>query len=413
MSVLRTKRNDNGRRSRMPSDSHHWRAYTSDESLACPLHPAHPRQFARLTSLRLRRHFALIATLAVWPLLLPDVGIAAWKTGDEFQQRLRQRVTISWDHTPLRDGLMRLADAQSIAIFLDRRADPQAQVSIELDNVVLEDAIRQVARQRQLAVGYVGSVVYVGPPTAAVRVATLAAMREEDGKHLEEKLRMRLEKLETMRWPRLSEPRWIVRKLCAEADVSLADPDAIPHDLWPAYDFPEMTVYERLTLVLANFGYTFQIDDQQTLKLMSMPRAVAVERVYGSKNLAADIPKLEKQFPQAIIRTQGRKIVVLSTMEDQWAIARELGAGQSAPEPTPLASQRFTLTVKDQPMGWLCEQVAKRVGMTVDFSDEATQALEQRVSFKVDKVTLQELFESIVQPAGLHVTLEQGVVHVQ
>ena len=196
--------------------------------------------------------------------------------------------------------------------------------------------------------------------------------------------------------------------------MALADADAIPHDLWPAYDFPEMTLHQRLTLVLANFGFTYRVDEkQQTLNLVTMPRAVAVEKVYPTKDPPSEADVLAKQFPQAMIRTKGDTIVVNSTMEDHWAIARALGAGQAAPEPTPLSSQRFTLTVKEQPMGWLCEQVGKRVGLSVEFSDQAQDALQQRVSFTVEKVTLQELFESIVQPAGLDVTIERDVVRIR
>ncbi len=413
MSVLIRNHDDNGFVVRIVTDSVDWPTHQHYHTPSHSLHSSYSGQLTRLTAVNSGRNtLAFVAILLLaW---VPQAACATWKTGEAFHRGLREPITLTWDQAPLRDALMRLADAQSVAIFLDRRVDPETKVTIQLENVALDDAVRQIARQRKLGVGYVGSVIYIGPARAAARVATLAEMRREDGKQLAEKLRARMTKSESMQWERLSEPRWIVRKLCAEAGISLADVNAIPHDLWPAYHFPEMTLYERLTLVLANFGFTFRIDaDTDALELVSIPRAVAVERVYAAKDLKSDTDDFASKYPQAIMRVRGDQIFVVTTVEDHWAIANELGAGQAAPEPTPLTSQRFTLTVKEQPMGWLCEQVGKRVGLNVDFGEQPAAVLEQRVSFAVQKVTLQELFESIVQPAGLEVTIEQGTVRIR
>jgi hypothetical protein len=73
-------------------------------------------------------------------------------------------------------------------------------------------------------------------------------------------LRARLLNQRPLVWPDLAQPRDLVAALAAEAGLSVKLPDSTPHDLWPAVDLPPLTWTDRLSLVLAGFDLTFEID---------------------------------------------------------------------------------------------------------------------------------------------------------
>lgn len=215
-------------------------------------------------------------------------------------------------------------------------------------------------------------------------------------------------------WPRLTEPRWIARKLGAEVGLTLPTADMIPHDLWVAGDFPEMTLAERLTLVLAGFGMTYAVDEKEMqLKLKWMPQAVAIERVYPTRVDAQRImPVLRKDYPQAFIRGEGNELRVRSTIEDHWAIEAYLSPDKR-PRRSNDGQQVYSLTVKDRPLGPVLEQIADKLDLRVEFGAGASQLKDVRVSFAVANVTLEELFQAAVGPAKLTATLDGKVVRIE
>ena len=89
---------------------------------------------------------------------------------------------ITWERKPLREGLQNLARSQKVAIYLDRRSNPDREISIAIDEAPLRVALRRIARKGQLGVGFVGPVVYIGPPLTCTRIATLAELRNEQSR---------------------------------------------------------------------------------------------------------------------------------------------------------------------------------------------------------------------------------------
>jgi hypothetical protein len=353
------------------------------------------------------------------PILLTiacSVTLAAenWRTGEDFFAALKSKVSINVEQSPIRDSLGRLAASQAVALFVDRRVDPTNELTLAIAQQPLEDAVREIARHKQLGVGFVGPVIYVGPPKTAARIATLAVVKNEEAEKLPANLRNKLLARQLLTWPRLAEPRWIVRKLCAEAGLTLPAADVIPHDLWIAGDYPEMTLAERLTLVLAGFGMTYVVDEKEMqLKLKWMPQAIAVERVYPTRvDANRIIPALSKDYPQAFMRGEGNELWVRSTIEDQWAIESYLSPGKR-PRRSSGGQQVYSLAVKDRPLGPVVEQIAEKLNLQVEFGTGANRLRDVRISFAVTNVTLEELFQAAVGPAKLTATVEGKVVRIE
>ena len=360
--------------------------------------------------------FAIFGHLAA--LLLVTAGSATlraegWVDGPAFVQRLDRKVSATWQETPLGDALRRLGESQSVAVFIDRRVDPSVRISIDLQDVGLRDAFRKIARQQhqKLGIGFCGPVVYIGPPLTTARIATLAARNNERARRLPDPWRRKMLARRALQWPRLSEPRWIMRKLCAESGLDFPAAGSIPHDLWLSGDYPKMTMAERLTLVLAGFGYGYQLEeDTGRLRLTSFPQAVSIEREYELSPSSPKIEELTDRFPQAFLAHTNGKTTIRSTLEDHWAIERLLGMRREPPQQQENPNnQRYTLNVKDKPLKSIVELIGKRLGIEVRFADNVdTNQQTQRISFNVKEATRQQLFDAIVRPAGLSARLQDN-----
>ncbi len=101
-------------------------------------------------------------------------------------------------------------------------------------------------------------------------------------------------------WDELAEPRGLVQELAREASVQIAGLDTIPHDLWPAANLPSLAWTDRMTLVLAGFGLTFQWQDQPDhIRLVPLPQPKLLARSYPVTLSQAKLDDLAAQFPHA------------------------------------------------------------------------------------------------------------------
>src|SRR5437762_2517112 len=85
-----------------------------------------------------------------------------WKTGAAFTRQLHEIVGVSWQDRALRDGLDRLSSAYGVAIFLDRRIDPDQHVDFTARDFPLDDLLMQLAATAHAETAVIGSVVHTG-----------------------------------------------------------------------------------------------------------------------------------------------------------------------------------------------------------------------------------------------------------
>src|SRR5262245_16522724 len=92
---------------------------------------------------------------------------AKLKVGGAFNQQIQERVDFEWGDRPLRSGLERLTQAYGVAVFLDRRIDPDQPITISVHAQPLEDALRSIAKLAKSEIAQLGPAIYIGPPDAA------------------------------------------------------------------------------------------------------------------------------------------------------------------------------------------------------------------------------------------------------
>src|SRR5205807_3738633 len=88
--------------------------------------------------------------------------------------------TIHWQRVPLRDALGRLHILFDEFVFVDRRVDPSARVSLDIEASSAEEVISAIATDRELSSTRIGKLIYLGPNGAADQLRAVSAARSQD-----------------------------------------------------------------------------------------------------------------------------------------------------------------------------------------------------------------------------------------
>lgn len=350
-----------------------------------------------------------------------DAAATAWMTGARLQKRLQQPVDIMWSGNPLRRALGGLSAAQDVAVLLDRRVDPGQKVELSLNDAPLQIALERIAQCRKLGLSRLGAVIYFGPPDAAARLRTVAALRHEAARKLPPQPGRKFLLPKPLAWDDFATPAELLEQLAAEGGFEILGAELVPHDLWAAADLPPLTLVDRLTLVLFQFDLTFQLSaDGRQIKLVPLPKEVALVRSYpGAARPSIVARNFATLAPDAQIKVVGDKVYVKGLVEDHERITspRRVVTESSAQPAVPVGRIRIErMSVKEKPIGLLLEQLAEKLNLQLRIDHQALQkagvSLERRVTVQVENVTVDELLQAVIQNSPLRFRRSGNVVEI-
>jgi hypothetical protein len=350
--------------------------------------------------------FGCFGTAGSLPCLAQDE--TRWLVGREFQQRLDSVTGITWSENPIREGIAGLSRAQRIGIWLDRRIDPGYRPEFASHGTTLDVLLRRLAAKLNGGVGYLESVVYLGPTATARKLPTLVALRMDEAKALPESVRSRFLQTRVTRWDMLAEPRAIIDQLATASRISVLGADQVPHDLWPAIELPPLTLVERLSLVLSGFDLTFEIaPDGSAVRILPMPEQAVLIRTYAVRgNVDQIVAKLAGSFPEAGVRRAGAEIQVAGSYEDHRAIERVLRGEKVQRTAVAGADTRYSLRFENQPVGGLVTSLSRQLELELVVDPRVNSLLLQRIKFQVSEVTLEELLTKALRDTGIQYQLQ-------
>jgi len=223
------------------------------------------------------------ATITVLLLLSSVAAEAAprqtpWLTGRALEHQLsNSRMTVHQSGQTLRRVLtnlsLRAAAPHRIALFLDRRVDPDQIVELKVKDVSLAELLNQLTTQHALKIARLGPVIYLAPGDKADRLAQLALEQRRELRKLPAARHRELVREKPARWDDLATPGEILHKITTEAKLTIENPETLPHDLWPAAELPPMAVADQLTLVLFGFELSYGIaSDGSSVRIVPIER---------------------------------------------------------------------------------------------------------------------------------------------
>lgn len=342
---------------------------------------------------------------------------ADWKTGRAFQRALANRFqVVSWpEGRRFRDQLGALAERQRVAIFLDRRIDPEQSISLSVRDITFAELLNQLAAQVDAVVVHVGSVVYIGPRDQLAELSRLAEQRALNARALQDggggaPLRTR-----AWQWEALAEPRQLLMELAEEANVKIDGIDKIPHDLWPQTKLPPLRWTDRMTLVLAGFGFTFRLAEQgEVVQLVRLPAPEFMVRTYTAALSSQAWERLGQQFPEAEIQRLADGIQFRGTRVEHTRL-QEFLSQQAAPRDArpPRGNTVHSLRVDRQPVGAILKTMEAQLDLRVELEAAVREKLHTRVSFDLKNVAIEKLLEATLTPASLTFERHGNVIRIK
>lgn len=373
---------------------------------------------------RLRAFSALLLAASVClPIDAPSARAAEteWLSRAALRQQASQPVAVLWEGVPLRQALQRFSAEQRCAVLLDRRVDPSRLVTLNLANVPLHEALSRIAASQQLGVCRVGPVVYFGPPEAARVLATSAALSAEQFLAFRPSAAARRTWTteQSLAWPDLAEPRGVLEKLARDNAIGLDGLDEIPHDLWAAAELPALSLIERFSLVLVQYDLAASVSkDGQRLEFVELPAQPTVVKTYTPRGKANEIvARWQEWAPTARVEPTGRTIRVRATIEDHERFEDDLRPRPATlPATADVSAERYTLTVKNKPLGPVLEVLAQQFGLTLVLDREAIGkagvSLDCLISCQAKDETADQIFRNVLSGTGLKYARDGKTVRI-
>lgn len=380
--------------------------------------------------------------LAVVLALPTATGAEDYLTGAPFRTALNQPLGGAWTGVSLRQVLSEISRQRKVAILLDRRIDPTQELSLSPPNAALNNLIAVVAGSVGAGSATIGNVVYVGPKESADRLKLLIDLRGKELAQLASKgpwqtRFAKLKELRTLSWSDFDRPRDLLQQLATRHQLDIDNLDQVPHDLWAGNSLPQVTAVESLSLLLVQFGSTFEfLPDRAAIRIVPLPVAdvAIVEMTYQLPAVAADktLRTLRDKFPKAMIEQDGQKLTIRTTADQHTLIAEFLKHPQtstgtkppavkkpsksSAPQSASPLSQKYTLTVKNAPLLEVMKTFEAK-GIQFDYDrDELAAAkisLDRKVNIDVMSTTAEKILRDLLEPLGLEVMIDGDNVRLR
>ncbi len=329
--------------------------------------------------------FAITCGLLALAASLTSVrGPAADRAVERPVAGLDAAVQATWTRVPLRDWTTRIASLAGKPVILDRRIDPERLVTRTARGESLGDLLREVAAEADAAVEELPGTIRLAPLAMAGRAAAAADDRERRLLALPVTQRKPLVTTAAWNWPAGSRPRELVAGALAEAGLTVAGIDAIPHDHFPAANLPPLPLAERLDLVLAHFDLRI---------LWSADRGHTAGRI-----VAIDADLAPRPAAAADAATQAA------------SPRRPATPRRDAP-----ARDEFTLRL-EAPLDQALAAIASRLDLELDLDRGSLAArgiaTGEIVRAEVEKASLAGLLDAVLQPVGLEWKIEDRRLRV-
>lgn len=387
---------------------------------------------SRFTSLRFQSTSWLRAVLCMLLIASVGVGCPAYSAESKATRQLAKTVSITWQEVPLGTAITRLAETQAIAIWQDRRVDPNVTITLTAADQPLSDVFAALAQQSGAAVVPFAGVIYFGPQQTADELATLAALARQPLAKGPAATRTKWLKSQAWSFPRLSEPRRLLNELAAAADAKVQSGEQIPHDLWPARELPALAAIDRVVLLLAGFDLTCRVSkDGSELEVTPITRPVAIAQEYrvpSSRSAAfnAAVAELsdakstgERSRPTITARIEEHERLKAALTGHPTGAVAAAAAMRTASEKkagSALDDRRFTLTIENKPLAPALNQLAAQLNLQLEWDAAIPDTSAGRnvlASCRVEKVDLDGLLKALLEPAGFTFERQESRISIR
>ena len=347
--------------------------------------------------------FMLVASYAQEPSV-------PWLKGPSFERTARKNaVSADWVQAPLGSQLRSFSSAQRVAVFLDRRIDPNQLVDLRSADLTLEQFLWSVADKFDLGVCEVENVFYLGPKEVAAVLPVLideltARVSECKATAVQKKAMASPYKLDE---PSPFEPIVAFRHIAELHQVKILDDSSLSMDLWRGTNLPEMPALVCMSLIVVGFDRWLDVKENGDVSVVEFPKAATLTRSFkGNGNLKTLTEQLKKEFPQLRVNLERGAIQVSASPDELSDVGRWLVA-QQRPTSSASSEKRFTLKTMAT-RGNILGSIANQLSIKLRVDESLKSTLDERIEIDVNGVSLQDLLRKTLEGSNIDYLIQPG-----
>ncbi|WP_148618832.1 STN domain-containing protein [Mariniblastus fucicola] len=327
-----------------------------------------------------------------------------------FEKSQQLPVSVSWTESPLREQLNTFAAQCRRAIFVDRRVDPTVKLTFDFLDRTTEQTVWELAEANGLGVCRVESLLYVGPKDAAARLPFVIEELEKIAKRTQPKKSRWTSGRDEIRWSRATTTEeiqeWMEQLHGFQLDGE------IPHDVWPAADWPSLSLIQQMSLLLVGFDLSFEIEgDGKRIRLKKFPAIETAKlRIRLPRDSKLDLKACQRRFADLKLANSGRSLSISGPVEsiaalEAWMVEQQTVLGDDVVQRT------FDLNTTAR-RGDILASVAQQTGRKLTLDGAVGDALTQRISISIKKASLETLLDQCLDGTGLGYRLTKSELRI-
>ncbi len=333
--------------------------------------------------------------------------------GGEFRRAWGASVSARIDQQSLVQVLDHFCGSRRIAWVIDRRLDPDQNVSSNLPLSPLSELLPQLLSSIHAGVVAIGPSLVIGPRDKLIDLRTLVEIQRLELQHSRQTVPRKQALAQTieLHWVDLAEPRQLVEQVTQRAKIDLAGVEQIPHDQWKSGDLIGLTAGE--TLAVLAWQYDLQLHWQEDGRAALVP-AVLPSRITRSFTIPETRHEAVKsKFPQLAWSVEGNSFQATGRIEELESVDQWLkGNTKPTPPPRPKPKQEpkdwrdrsFTLRIKHAPLRDVLAAL-KQQGIPLEWNEEELVAagidMKAKMELRLNNATSEELLSALCSSSKL------------
>ncbi len=374
------------------------------------------------------------------------------------EQRLAMPASLNYEHAPLRECMIQLAEHYQFSYWIDRRVDADKIIPRIKVEGTLRDCLIQLTQASNAEVGLIENVVTIAKADhlaamqyASVRlhnqlsigqlsIGQLSIGQTPNGEADSQQpprsatTKVTNAEMKPLAWPMLTTPKELAQLINENWKLGLAI--ELPHDLMNAGKLQPCTVATQLTLLYGGFDQCAAGKSLRELRLLAMPAAGSWQAVYPNSLLSADqISAVKKLHADARIEKSGNSWTVvgptavhLRLLQPASRSVASSPAGQTGSRPNrtprtsnsstgendPLSRQRFDIGKQaDKPLGAILKNLGDQLGLTIQWAPALPPSAQHTlVTIEANKSKLDEILSNLAAQAQLSISRSGTVITV-
>ena len=329
-----------------------------------------------------------------------------WAVGAELQRQTLVSNTGQWLDAPLRPLLMQLSETRRIPIFIDRRVDPSAPVTLAAKDLTWDQLLYEIGRPHGYGFCRLEGIYYFGPVETAM---TLPANFEKLNGWIKENRRnakVNWRRPARARWHQLTQPRELFVRALEPLNVEVLELDSIPFDLWPAADVNQLPINLQVALIAVGFEKWITVTRSgKKVKVVPYPDTSAMIELCNIENIDSALDKLRSGNKNIRISKRDKSSMLISGPTNQVYNAMKDALKFQVAKKGDVQESTFTAELKGK-RGSIVATMAQQMDLRMEFDPGLGGALSEHIEFDVKDATVDAILEQALKGTGIQFRIE-------